>query len=107
MFKFGQIGVASKDFHKQRRITDIFTINVNKVVLSDKVLCNNGKDWRHVAGYQVDGETIIPLFIKTPKNVFSFRVSQYDKNSSCTMSFNVSEAAEWVLQYRNMWNEVE
>ena len=107
MFKFGQIGVASKDFHKQRRITDIFTINVNKVVLSDKVLCNNGKDWRYIAGYQVDGETIIPLFIKTPKNVFSFRVSQYDKNSSCTMSFNVSEAAEWVLQYRNMWNEVE
>ena len=107
MFKFGQIGVASKDFHKQRRITDIFTIDVNKVVLSDKVPCNNGKDWRHNAGYQADGETIIPLFIKTPKNVFSFRVSQYDKNSSCTMSFNVSEAAEWVLQYRNMWNEVE
>ena len=107
MFKFGQIGVASKDFYKQRRITDIFTIDVNKVVLSDKVLCNNGKDWRHIAGDEVDGETIIPLFIKTPKNVFSFRVSQYDKNSSCTMSFNVSEAAEWVLQYRNMWNEVE
>ena len=23
------------------------------------------------------------------------------------MSFNVSEATEWVLQYRNIWNEVE
>ena len=23
------------------------------------------------------------------------------------MSFNVSEAPEWVLQYRNIWNEVE
>ena len=23
------------------------------------------------------------------------------------MSFTVSEAAEWVLQYRNIWNEVE
>ena len=23
------------------------------------------------------------------------------------MSFNVSEALEWVLQYRNIWNEVE
>ena len=86
MFKFGQIGVASKDFHKQRRITDIFTIDVNKVVLSDKVLCNNGKDWRHIAGYQVDGETIIPLFIKTPKNVFSFRVSQYDP-AQCHLMF--------------------
>ena len=50
MFKFGQIEVASKDFHKQRQITDIFTIDVNKVVLSDKVSCNNGKDWRYTVG---------------------------------------------------------
>ena len=45
-FKFGQIEVASKDFHKERQITDISTTDVNKVVLSDKVTCNNGKDWR-------------------------------------------------------------
>ena len=75
MFKFGQIEVASKDFHKQRQITDIFTIDVNKVVLSDKVPCNNGKDWRYIVDYQVDGETIIPLFVKTPKNLFRYGVS--------------------------------
>ena len=50
-FKFGQIEVASKDFHKERQITDISTIDVNKVVLSDKVSCNNGKDWRYIVGY--------------------------------------------------------
>ena len=76
MFKFGQIEVASKDFYRQRQITDIFTINVNKVVLFDKVPRNNGKDWRNIVGYQVDGETIIPLFIKTPKNIFNYGVSQ-------------------------------
>ena len=75
-FKFGQIEVASKDFHKEKQITDIFTIDVNKVVLFDKVSCNNGKDWRYIVGYQVDGETIVPLFIKTPKNIFSYGVSQ-------------------------------
>ena len=96
-----------KDFHRQRQITDIFTINVNKVVFSDKVPCNNGKDWRYIVAYQVDVETIIPLFIKTPKNIFSYDVSQYDKNSFYTMSFNISEAAEWFLQYRKIWNEVE
>ena len=94
MFKFGQIEVTSKDFHKQRQITDTFRINVDKVVLSDKVPCNNGKHWRYIVGYQVDGETIIPLFIKTPKNIFSYGVSQYDNNSSYTTSFNVSEAVE-------------
>ena len=106
MLKFGQKEVAGKDFYKQRQITDIFTIDINKVVVSDKVSCNNGKDCRYIVGYQVDG-ALIPLFIKTPKNIFSYGVSQYDKNSAYTMSFNVSEAKEWVSQYKKIWNEVE
>ena len=81
-FKIGQIEVASKDFYKQKQITDIFTIDVNKVVLRDKVSCNRGKDWRYIAGYQVDGEAIVQLFIKTPKTIFNYGVSQYDKNST-------------------------
>ena len=106
MFKFGQIEVASKNFHKQRQITDIFTIDVNKVVLSDKVPCNNGKNWRYIVGYQVDRETIIPLFIKTPKIIFCYGVSQYGKNSTYTMSFNVSETKEWVSHGKlKIWKE--
>ena len=42
MLKFGQKEVTTKDFYGQRQITDIFTIDVNKVVVSDKVSCNNG-----------------------------------------------------------------
>ena len=76
-------------------------IDVNKVVISDKVACNNGKDCRYVVGYQVD-EEMIPLFIKTPKNIFSHGVSQYDKNSTYTMSFNVSEEKGWVSQYKKI-----
>ena len=83
-FKFGQTEVASKSY-LHRQITDILTIDVNKVVLSDKVLCNNGKDWRYIVGYQVDGKTIIPPFIKMLKNIFSYGVSQYNKNSTYTM----------------------
>ena len=105
MLKFGQKSVTTKDFYGQRQITDIFTIDVNKLVVSDKVSCNNGKDSRYIVGYQVDG-VLISLFIKTPKNVFSYGVSQYDKNSAYIMSFNVSEEKKWVLQYR-IWNEVE
>ena len=106
MLKFGQKEVTTKDFYGQRQITDIFTIDVNKVVVSDKVSCNNGKDCRYIVGYQVT-EAPISLFIKTPKKTFSYGVSQYDKNSAYTMSFNVSEAKEWVSQYKKIWNEVE
>ena len=106
MLKFGQKEVATKDFYGQRQITDTFTIDVNRVVLSEKVPCNKGKDCHYIVDYRVD-EALIPLFIKTPRDIFSYGVSQYDKNSAYTMSFNVSEAREWVSQYKKIWNEVE
>ena len=106
MLKFGQKEVTTKDFYGQRQITDIFTIDVNKVVVSNKVPCNNGKDCRYIVGYQADG-ALIPLFNKTSKDIFSYGVSQYDKNFAYTMSFNVSEEKAWVAQYEKIWNEVE
>ena len=81
-------------------------MDVNKLVVSDKVPCNNGKDCRYIVGYQVHGAPTL-LFIKTPKNVFSHGVSQYDKNSAYTMSFNVFEEKEWESRYKKIWNEVE
>ena len=106
MLKLGQTQVATKDFYGQRQITDIFTTDVNKLMIFDKVPCNNGKGCRYIVGYKVDG-ALIPLFIKTTKTVFSYGVSQYDKNSAYTISFNVSEEKEWVSQYKKIWNEVE
>ena len=105
MFKFGQKEVTIKDFYGQRQITDIFTMDVNKLVVSDKVPCNNGKDYRYIVGYQVH-EALIPLFIKTPKNIFCYGVSQYHKNSAYKMSFNVSKEKEWMFQYKKIWNEI-
>ena len=76
------------------------------MVVSDKVSCNNGKACCYIVGYQLDG-ALIPLFIKTPKNIFSYGMSQYNKSSAYTMSFNVSESREGVSQYKKTWNEVE
>ena len=84
----------------------IFMIDINKVVVSDKVSCNNGKDCRFIVGYQVERGLVL-LFMKTTKNIFSYGVSQYDKDSAYTMSFNVSEEKEWVSQCKKIWNEVE
>ena len=106
MLKFGQKEVSTKDFYGQRQITDIFTIHVNKVVVSDKVQCNNGKDCRYIVGYQVD-EALVPLFIKTPKDIFCHGESQYDRNSAYVISFTVSEEKAWKTQYEKIWNEAE
>ena len=93
MLKFGQKEVTTKDFYGQRQITDLLTIDVNKVVVSDKAPCNNGKDCRYIVGYQIDG-ALIPLLIKTPSDIFSYGVLQYDKNSAYTMSFQIWNEAE-------------
>ena len=53
------------------------------------------------------GKQLYHCLSRCKKNIFSYVVSQYDKKSAYTMSFNVSEAPEWVLQYRNIWNVVE
>ena len=66
MFKSGQKGVTVKDFYRQKQITDIFTINVNKVAVSDKVPCSNGKVCCNIVGYRVDGART-PLLIKMLK----------------------------------------
>ena len=106
MLKFGQKEVTTKDFYGQRQISDLFTIGINNVLVSDKVSCNNGKYCRYIVGYQVN-ETLIPMFIKTPKDIFSYGVSQYDKNSAYTMSFNASEEKTWKTKYKKIWNEVK
>ena len=106
MLKFGQKEVTAKDFYGQRQITDIFTIDGNNLVISDRVPRNNGKDCRYIVGHQVDGVPV-PPFIRTPKKQFSHGVSQYNKNSAYAMSFNVSEKNERGSQYKKIWNEVE
>ena len=66
--KFFQKEVTAKDFYGQRQITDLFPIDVNKVVVSDKVPCNNGRDCRYIVGYHINETLIlIPLFVKRPK----------------------------------------
>ena len=74
-------------------------------MVSDKVPGNNREDCHYIVGHQAD-EALIPLFIKISKNIFSYDMSQYDKNSAYTMSFNVSEEKEWEAQYRKIWNEI-
>ena len=39
--------------------------------------------------------------------MFSHGVSQYHKDSTYTMSLNVSQEKEWMSQYKKIWNEVE
>ena len=49
-FKFVQKEIASKGFNKEIQVTGILTTDVNKIILSHEVSCNNGRlssTWRN------------------------------------------------------------
>ena len=42
--KFDQKSIASKGFSENKEVTELVKTDINKVVASDKIPCNNGKD---------------------------------------------------------------
>ena len=79
----------------------------DKIVVSNSIPCNKGKDQRYVVGYEDGDGEIIALYIKTPPKVFSYGVTQYSENSAWKMAFNVEDREEWVNDYRKIWKAVE
>jgi len=69
MYKFGQIEVASKDFHSTYEVND--TVDLGKIRVSKGVVANKHDTW-YTIGYEVEPGKIIPLHMKTPKNCHLF-----------------------------------
>ena len=103
-YKFGQVTISSKEFY-EAVVINIKTLNIDNIVVSDPVL-DNKKGKRYIIGYNIDGK-IVALRIKTPKNVYSYGVSQYSETSKWCMSFNLEAHNEWMVKYRQIWEAVE
>jgi hypothetical protein len=106
MLKFGQIEMKRKEFHSRYEVTDIFSIDLEKITVSDAVTANKC-DTRFSLGYEAGSCQVISLFIKTPADCSSNGVSQYNENSTWKMGFNVSEDLAWVRQYEAIWIRIE
>ena len=105
--QFGQVIIKAKEFYKIRQLTDLMNINVDKIVISNSFYCNKGKDMKFTIGYQTK-DAIIPLLIKTPKDIFSMKgVTQYNENSTYYMGFDLDGYTEWVKQFKLIWNVIE
>jgi len=102
MLKFGQVSVASKDFHSTYEVTN--NIDFDKITLCEGVVANKA-DTRYTIGYEKEPGKIIPLYIKTPKNCWSSGVSRYNENAAWKMGFNVSEDSTWLKMYEMIWKK--
>ena len=103
-YKFGQVTISSKEFY-EAVVIDIKTLNIANIVVSDPIT-DNKKGKRYIIGYNIDGK-IVALRIKTPKNVYSYGVSQYSETSKWCMSFNLEGHNEWIVKYKKIWEAVE
>ena len=80
--KFDDIRLNKKEFHSSKEPIDLFSVNVDQIVVSDKFKHNN-KVLKHFIGYQ-KGEIVKPLCIILPQMSGYIR---YFKNGSKNMSF--------------------
>ena len=63
--KFNNIMVNKKKFHMSKKAIDLMSVNINKIVVSDKFKLNN-KGSKYFIGYQ-EGEIGRPLYIILPQ----------------------------------------
>lgn len=69
-FRFGEAEIASKAFHKDRQVTNIFAIDLNKATASDRVSCSRAKLWQYILGYGVDERNDhTPVYEDTKKHI--------------------------------------
>ena len=88
--KFNNIRLNKKEFHKSKEPIDLLSVDVDQIVVSDKLKHNN-EDFKHFIGY-LEGGTVKPLCIILPQ------ISGYIKyfeNGSKNMSFLIKGDDVW------------
>ena len=100
MYKFGQIEIESKKFNSKYQVQK--DVDLEKIRISEGVVANK-HDMRYTIGYERELGTIVPLYIKTPKDCLSSGVSRYNEASPWKMGFNVSGDEVFTEQYKGIW----
>ena len=80
--KFNNIRLTKKEFHKSKEPIDSLSIDLDQIVVSDK-LKHNDEGFNHLIGY-LKGEIIKPLCIILPQMSGYIK---YFENASKSMSF--------------------
>ena len=99
--KFSNIRVNKKKFHMSKEPIDLMSVNVNKIVASDKFKLNN-KVSKYFIGYQ-KGEIVRPLCIIFPQIIGYIKYFEY---GSPNMSFLIrnEEVGE---KFEQIWDAIK
>ena len=87
-----------KEFHKSKEPIDLFSVNLEQIVVSDKFK-HDDKGFKYFVGYQ-KGEIIKPLCIILPQMNGCIK---YFENGGKNMSFMIKDDKAWD-KYDQIWN---
>ena len=99
--KFDNIRVNKKGFHKSKQPIELMSVNVDKIVTSDK-LKHSDKGFKYFIGYQ-EGEIVKPLCIILPQMSGYIK---YFENGGKNMSFLIKDDEVWE-KYEQIWDVIK
>ena len=99
--KFNNIRLNKKEFHKPKEPIDLLSVNVNRIVVSDKFRHNN-EVFKHFIDYQV-GEIVKPLCIMLPQMGGYIK---YFENGAKSMYFFIKDDEVWD-KYDKIWDLIK
>ena len=88
--KFNNIRVNKKKFHTSKESTDLMSVNLDQIVVSDKFNYNED-DFKYFIGYQ-KGKIVKPLCIILPQMSGYIKYFEY---GSPNMSFLIKDEELW------------
>ena len=98
--KFNNIRVNKNEFHMSKKVIDLMSVNVNKIVASDKF--NHNEDcFKYFIGYQ-KGEIVGPLCIILPQSGYI----KYVEYGNPNLSFLIKDE-EVGEKYEQIWDVIK
>ena len=99
--KFDNIVVNKKEFHKSKQPINLVLLNVDQIVISDKIK-HNYDGFKYFIGYKED-DIVKPLCIILPQMIGYIK---YFENGGKNISFVVKDD-DVLDRYNEIWNKIK
>ena len=99
--KFNNIKLNKKEFHKSKEPIDLFSVDLDQIVVSDRFK-HNDEGFKYFIGYQ-KGDIVKPLCIILPQMDGYIK---YFENGGKNMSFMIKDDKVWD-KYDKIWNVIK
>ena len=97
--KFNNIKLNKKEFHKSKELIDLFSVDLDPIVVSEKFK-HNDEGFKYFIGYE-KGDIVKPLCIILPQMDGQIK---YFENDGKNMSFMIDDKV-WD-KYDKVWNVI-